>query len=146
MINDEKNAVPVRDLSDPGRHAFSFFDNVTLPVNNFSGVADFIVPDGKRLVVDSLSFEANLPPDQALVRAQIQTRVNGDFSAHHLPATFNGVLGGRSFWVASGHRPLYADGGTTVGFAIFRSDPDGSADFFVSMSGHLIDCEVAACD
>ena len=146
VSNDEAHAVPVRDLDDPGRRAFAFFKNDTYRDGEESHFARFTVPEGKRLVLQSLSVQAALGSGQTMILASVQGKVNDKFYVHHLAPTFTGPTeSGGPMFVCSEERTLYADGGTEVALAWLRNDDTGGGITNAFATGYLIDCETGAC-
>lgn len=146
VTNDDAHAVPVRDLNDPGRHAFAFFTTETIDEGAGGHTISFQVPEGKRLVVDSLGTHAALPGGQTLTHVAVRTEVNGTIYFHVLGPTFQGtVSGGRSIFVGSQQTTFFADGGTTVQITAVRTANTGEGTFSPTLAGHLIDCEVGVC-
>jgi len=147
VINDDAHAVPVRDLDDPGRHAFVFSESDAFKDGDLSRTFQFTVPEGKRLVLEAVSMHAFLPEDQTLTIALVRTRVNEQNLGHSMGPTSHGKNpGGLLLSLVSAERTLYADGGTEVSLTAQRSADDGSGTFSASVSGHLIDCEVGVCE
>ena len=146
VTNDLKHPVPTRELGDPGRSVFLFFEQGTLDEDIVARTEVFFVPKGKRLVIESVSLKMRLPAGQSMTDAHVQVNANGVTLLHDLPSTFNGSSSGRSVFVASGERTLYADEETQVTLLAGRNDGAGTASYLVSLSGHLIDCQLAACE
>ena len=144
VTNDDAHAVPVRDVN--GRNAFAFFENDSYEDGEDAHAARFTVPEGKRLVIESLSIEAGLPAGQTMVLASVQARANDSFFVHHLGPTYHGQTSNNfSIFLVSQERTLYADGGTEVALTWVRNARAGGGITNASLVGYLIDCESDAC-
>lgn len=150
VANTADNPVPVTSSDDPGRQAFAFFKNDKMPANDAQHYVQFTVPEGKRLVVESLSGSAGFDTStEALVNVAVQATVNRSLQSYSLPAVFEGrspVAVYPYLWAATDLVRLYADGGTEV--TIFWTRNTSSADeanLNVSLQGYLIDCTAAPC-
>ena len=147
VTNDDAHAVPVRDLNDPGRHAFVFDQDETFQDGELTHVIQFTVPEGKRLVLEAVSMRAFLPDEQTLVAASVQIRVNQQNLFHQLPTSSGGKNpGGLLHSLVSEARTLYADGKTEVFLRTQRSADEGAGPISASVSGHLIDCQAGVCE
>jgi hypothetical protein len=149
--NDAANPVPVVEqkptAGDPGRSAFAYFENSEWG-NSSSPHAEFTVPAGKRLVIESVSVQADLPTGQNMLSAAVQALVNGKLQDYFMAPTFTGLerLNLHRHYVASQQTTVYADAGTTVSvFAIRDSIATDGGHFNVSVQGHLIDCTAGPC-
>ena len=150
--NDAANPVPVvaqkPTAGDPGRSAFAYFKSSEFGSEE-SPHAEFTVPAGKRLVIESVSVVANLPTGQSMLSGSIDATVNGKLQDYFLAPTFTGVLrvNANRLFVASQQTTLYADGGTDVHVFALRDSisTSGLAIFNVSVQGHLIDCSAGPC-
>ena len=94
----------------------AFQERVSFGSGNPDSDKEFIVPTGKRLVIESISAEANLAADQ---RPQIFLGITfqGKFSVHYVPVTFAGRDPGtlpRDHYQGLHPTRWFADGGTTV--------------------------------
>lgn len=151
VSNDAANPVPMVEqkptAGDPGRSAFAYFESSEWG-NSSSPHAEFTVPAGKRLVIESVSVQADLPTGQNMLSAAVQAQVNGKLQDYFMAPTFTGLerLNLNRNYVASQQTTLYADAGTTVSvFAIRDSIATGGGHFNVSVQGHLIDCTAGPC-
>jgi hypothetical protein len=157
--NTQAQAVPVREQNldstgrirvtstdDPGRMAFAFFKNESFNSGDDSHFASFTVPDGKRLVIESVSIQGALDAGQVLVSAAVQAHVNGQLEDYIMAPAFTGTSSsGRDVYAVSQATTLYADGGTDVKLFGARNTFSGSGILNVSVAGHLIDCSAASC-
>lgn len=144
VTNDDAHGVPVRDVN--GHNAFAFFENDSFDDGDDAHAARFTVPEGKRLVIESLSIEATLPAGQTMILASVQARANGSFFAHHMGPTYHGQTSNNlSMFVVSQERRLYADGGGEVALSWVRNARAGGGITNASLVGYLIDCDTDAC-
>lgn len=144
VTNDDAHAVPVREMN--GRNAFAFFENDSYEDGDDAHFARFTVPEGKRLVIESLSIEATLPAGQTMVLASVQARANGSFFVHHLGPTYHGQTSNNlSMFLVSQERTLYADGGHEVALTWLRNSRAGGGITNASLVGYLIDCDADVC-
>lgn len=146
-------AVPVRVVNPPAaapaKHPFqrSFF--IEVPSGSLSATASFIVPAGKRLVIEFVAGNTRLS-DWELVRLTLRTTAGGESAGHELtPNTYRRGFEGSDPPVHPdliiGFSQLvrvYADPGTSVQLTFLRTEnreisPAGLA---ASLSGYLVDC------
>jgi hypothetical protein len=158
VVNTPAQAVPVKQqgtvsvtsTDDPARHAFAFFESDSYESSEKSHAATFTVPEGKRLVIQSVAVNAALTTGvgQALVLAAVQAEVNGDLEDYFLAPTLTGTLEGRDIYVVSQQTTIYADGGTEVHVFATRNIASGSGINLTnaSVQGYLLDCSDASCD
>jgi hypothetical protein len=139
VSNDEDHPVPVREQGDPGERAFAFFESSSFGDGAPSPSATFTVPEGERLVIETVSVQSSLALGESLVQVVVTTQVNGEVVLHHIAPTFGGSVANASIFIAGGPRTLYADGGTEVRLSALRTN-NSSGTFNASVAGHLIDC------
>jgi hypothetical protein len=150
VANTASNPVPVTSSDDPARQAFAYFNNETMAAGDAQHHVGVTVPEGKRLVIESVSGSAGFETSsEALVNVSVQARVNGNLQSYSLPAVFEGrsPVAVRPFlWAATDLVRLYADGGTEVDIFWTRTtaSPD-EATLNISVQGYLIDCAGAPC-
>jgi hypothetical protein len=138
--------LPVRELDNPGRQAFQAQVSATIAANSFSGFdSSFIVPAGKRFVIEHVSALGVItPPDQLLLVA-IDVTVNSSpipTISHLLAPQNRGQVNPQQtshYWVASEQTRLYADPGTTISVSGQRNDDAVEGTVSVRLSGHLVD-------
>jgi len=107
------------------------------------------VPQGKRLVIEHISFRFvvahGTSNDIPLVVANVETAAAGNRADHELMTVRAGhIVPGRDLFVVSEPLRLYADPGTTVsitmGLALPQPDPDDTFGFItLAMSGYYVD-------
>lgn len=120
----------VNDASD----VFQTSVRVTIPDNACCGeVGSFVVPSGKRLVIEDISASAHLINEQGLVI--VTTTVGGNTSDHAVL----GMQTGANQVAATGRvTRLYADPGTTVRVSAQRFGITNPATFDVALSGYYV--------
>ena len=130
----------VRDLDNPARQPLQLSGNCV--ITGFSCRSPlFVVPDGKRFVIEYVSLHASSPVGQ-VAALQIITIFRGVETAHSLTQTPPAVevgVGTEGFSQAGGTVRLYADPGTLVSVIGFRSGNVGIANLQLSLSGYLFD-------
>jgi hypothetical protein len=147
VANDAASPVPVTSADDPGRQAFAFFKNDSWGSSEDSHSVTFTVPDGKRLVIESVSIQSALDTaGQKVVAAGVQARVNGQIEDYIMAPVFTGRLtSARDVYTVSQPTTIYADAGTGVLVFAVRDAFNGSGIFNTSVQGHLVDCSAGPC-
>jgi hypothetical protein len=128
--------VSARDVDNPARQPFHKSINIGFP-------SAFVVPNGKRLVIEFFSARVSFPAECRLSDLSITTTTEGEGALHFfLPTTIDPVLLARAMVVSQETR-IYADPGTEVKFggdtACFLG---GTLDQFIAtgtISGYLVD-------
>lgn len=138
--NTVDNPVMVRDVDNPARQPFQEEFAITLP-DNFGGEnATFMVPLGKRLVIEYVSARGFVPAGQTLtfsIRTRQGNTPNG--VVHYLVSTEQGFSGTSTGFVAGQVMRLYADPGTQVLVRAGRNPATGTGNAFIAVSGHFVD-------
>jgi len=143
---DSATPVSVTSLDDPGRTPFQAFT-----VGAFvSGVATgaLTVPTGKRLVIQYVSMQLNLPSTDSPVDVSIATTQGCCGLKHRLvPFRLGTDANGVHYNVAQ-DLTLYAEGRLGVSFEVddAKGITSSAFEFFAFISGYLIDCTVAPCN
>ena len=97
-----------------------------------------LVPTGKRLVIEFVGVDVNVPSGQKVLAAVGTTLGSATLFHPIVTATLPGV-GGQDVFRASQPVRLYADPGTSVGLFITRAGTVGAGHAVVTVSGHLVD-------
>jgi hypothetical protein len=138
--------VSVTSLDDPGRNPFQAFSGGGF----VSGVATggFTVPTGKRLVIQYVSMQINLPPTDSLVDISIGTQQGCCGLKHRLVPFRLGTDANGVHYEVGQDLTLYAEGRVGVTFEVDDAKGISSSayEFFAFVSGYLIDCTVAPCN
>jgi hypothetical protein len=148
VTNDAAHPVPVTSADDSGRQSFAFFKNDSFGSPEDSHNVSFTVPDGKRLVIESVSINVGVDSGsgQKIVLTAVQAVTNGHLEDYIMAPTFSGTsTSGRDLYTVSQPTTIYADGGTEVHVFATRNTFTGGAIMNASVQGHLIDCSAAPC-
>jgi len=143
------NTVPTVNAANPAFQPFQ--DEEVIGWNAGSGLigndGTFLVPSGKRLVIEFVSFELTIPTGTRPTFNSVKI-VNANSNtipiSFLIPLSFQGsaFLGGQNSDVFIGSSPtrLYADPGSTVTLSVRTNNADnGLAE--VSVSGYLVDVQ-----
>lgn len=139
VINTTLEPVPVVNINDAGQ-PFQTSASATQLNSNVSSVNITTVPAGKRLVIEFISFTAQVPPGQNAEIMQISTisgpvgGVSHQLLIHEQPQ----AVIGDSIFRAVQHLRLYANPGTTVSALFRRNTGAGNATYGVTISGYLV--------
>ena len=130
--NQAANPVWVRDVDNPARQPFQITLRFTVPPGSRVGSASFNTPVGKRIVIEYVSADlANLPDDYQMFGSVVETYLNGQQTAHLIPAVrpVTGQL-----------VRVYGDPDTGVTVAAYLRLPIASGvSFQYSLSGYFVD-------
>jgi len=136
--------LPVFDVDNPASQPFQESAQFTMaggvsPI--FSTTSNItVVPAGKMLVIEHVTFSGGTGPPGGKMFASISTSIVGPEKTHWLVLTEQGVVFDNSVFMASQPMRLYAGPGTTVQGHAFRS-PDSLDESLgeFSISGHFVD-------
>lgn len=112
-----------------------------LTPGDFSGSAViYAVPAGKRLVIEHVSFDCNMPIGQFIRALNIMAEPSqGAPRRHSLVPVHLGDSPPQSFFSATTPMKLYGHSGTEVSALAFRNDGSGFTVCSMSISGFLVD-------
>jgi hypothetical protein len=100
------------------------------------------VPAGKRLVIEHVTVEAQVPVGET-ARCAIVTHLDDGAVAHTLVMHDQGVVPDPPFdrqsFVASQSVRLYGSQGAAPAVSVFRTSPNGPAPVLATISGYLVD-------
>jgi len=113
-----------------------FAIRLDLAVSGNFASGTFVVPTGKKLVIDYISSNASLPAGDS-ISFDVGTLVNGNGVESHLPMVPVGTIIGESAFAMSSPVRIYADDGSTVTISILTSGTDGGG-LIVGVYGHLV--------
>jgi hypothetical protein len=121
----------VRDLDNPARQPVQASAICNADVGIITACAGdiYIVPDGKRLVIEFISMDA-----PASLGVQVILSIVTTVNFQSVPYRFTNKI---TDIVAQSLR-IYADPATAVRFNIIRSEPNSNATFRISISGYLV--------
>ena len=120
----------VRDSDNPARQPF-----VATLLSPNPNTFFFIVPNGKRLVIEYVSGEGSLPAGNKLLFARLQVETQGSIVLHRFLPVLTGTEGNVDVFLVSQQTRLYADPGSTVILSVLPAN----AIFSVTVSGYLVD-------
>jgi hypothetical protein len=141
-----EGTVPTRDVDHPASQPFQHQELIGFGEGLFGGQAEFTVPEDKRLIIEFVTFELNIPTGQRPTFNWVAvSNESGNVSPlrHYFPLTYQAttLLSGRvaDIFIASSPTRLYADPGTTVQLAVRRDKDAGTGAAAVTVSGHFVD-------
>jgi len=117
----------------------SFATNCNL--NDAFSSNPYIVPAGKRLVVDTTSVFCTVPSGQKLINPVLFSNVGGSPNYTGFRIALDGPNGSADAYTLAQNGIAYADPGTSLNFQIIRSADNGFANCGVWMQGHLEDIQ-----
>lgn len=133
VVNPTEKPIPVRKADNPAFQAVQ---------HDFSS-GSYLVPAGKRLVIEHVSFQVSTAAGCPFVRGSLRTTLNGETVTHRF--FFNAVgstQSGDTVYGLSTQTRLYADPDTTL-FHIISVDSASCAGTLASpgnsISGYLVD-------
>jgi hypothetical protein len=140
VINLKSEPIPVVNINDAGQP----FNETSLiihpPGTNVSQVDVATVPEGKRLVIEFISFSSEVPTGQRVVFFSLSTNIGTGNVNFTLPVnTQPAAADGDPIFRTAQSLRIYADGGTTVKASFGRSASTGNAACNIYISGYLID-------
>jgi hypothetical protein len=135
---------PALTLDANARNAFQKSLNIQMHPEEFRSSASFVVPAGKRLVIEFLSASHTLRQGQRSTGITLVTELNGDLGTFWVPPsesfTFNETpLNNTVNWVITGQMRVYADSGTEVFINAWRDSDSFFGVASVSVYGYLVD-------
>lgn len=138
IVNTPKNPVPVGDILNPAFKPFQVQARFSL--GRGEGAAEAVLPGvgnaNQRVVIEHVTADAQVPDGQRVV-----AYINVGDVLHSLVLTYQGDWGSTDRYRASQPIRLYALGGG-LGFGLAgveRSRTTGSANFYFTVSGYLVD-------
>jgi hypothetical protein len=148
IVNPPSEPVPVEGslgvvaLDDPAFQPFQHAALAVIQPGFAGGSATFTVPDGKRLVIEYVSFNIPLANGQAVLGVSVDV-VNSNANQipirHEIPVLY--TVADSSFLrsIGASATRLYADPGSTVTIRAARSGSTGQDIAPVNVSGYLVD-------
>ena len=116
-----------------------FQANIGLGMNpgTLSSNFEITVPDGKRLVVESVTARATLPTGQHVILS-ISTTTSERDALHYIALSPQGTFPTYDAYAATSSLRIYADAGTTIHFEARRSADVGVANINTVISGQYL--------
>jgi hypothetical protein len=133
------NTPNVRDADSPARQPVQA--GKTCSADNVVGCQAniYTVPQGKRLIIEFASMDANINVGQ-VAQLEVQTTVGGELVVHRFPTTQPAVaFSGQGSATLGQQVRLYAEAGDIVILSGIRNITTGPALFRFTISGHLVD-------
>ena len=138
VVNDDSEPMPIFDVDKPSIQYFQQELDFNFDPTKTGGGSSFVVPEGKRLVIEFVSANIYLEQGKA-VDFSIAASVNGVIAHHRLllnelwpvgiyPITYN----------VSQNMRIYADPLAEVLVYVNNTD-GGNGSVYVSISGYLVD-------
>lgn len=138
VANGAADPVLVRNVHDAVQ-PFQSLLNMDFPSGtNTRTLTAFVVPDGKRLVLEYVSANASIPTGQ-LAQVRVSTSLGGMPVSHKLVMFRQLVTSGNDQFSAAQSLRLYADPGTPVQAQCARNSAAGTASAQFTFSGYLVD-------
>lgn len=142
VANTAATPVLVREVDNAAMQPFQQELLLSTPDGLLGAGDEFTLPDGKRLVIEFVSFDGTWPAGQHTTRLFIGVcNASGNScpaSFHLAPAFETTEFGGNVFFAASSMTRLYADPGTEVSVDVRRNTTGGTGLASVAISGYLV--------
>ena len=140
LNNTATNPVPVRDVENPARQAFTNGANCNLADGQEICNLFFAVPASKRLVIETVTVTAVVPAGQSPL-VTFSALVNGTGEAFRLAVTRQGTFSGDDVFVGTHSTRFYADSGNSaVQGGVLRNATAGTGQLQIRVSGYLVNC------
>jgi hypothetical protein len=137
IMNSSSQPIPVSDIDNPARQPIQQLFNFSFDPTQGTNGQSFVVPAGKRLVIEYVSAAIALEMG-LIVDAVVTTTVNGIEGGHHLiPTSMGPAWGFPLSYLISKEIRVYADPGTKVQFSI-TDNLTGNGGAWGTISGYLI--------
>lgn len=140
VVNSSSAPVPVVNINDAQQPIQKWAGTVQQPNNTATQLTLFTVPQGKRLVIEFVSFQGVVPQGQRISHCRLNTIVGNEiFNMFPVMTQLPDYVFGEAAFGASQTVKLYADQNTSVRVYFIRSGVSGTATLNASISGYLID-------
>jgi hypothetical protein len=140
VINNENRPIPVSDVNAPFEQPFQIELNFNFDPNHTGGGSSFVVPAGKRLIIEFVSGNIYLEQGKA-VDFSLATNVSGTTAHHRLLLNELWPSGTYSIsYNVSQNVKIYADPLAEV-LVYVNNTEGGEGSVFVSISGYLVDSQ-----
>lgn len=141
--------VPVQAVDSPARQPFQASVGVNIADGSFfSGdITGFSVPRGKRLILETATFDIQLPSPQQVIAPEVRVTGAGatvEFpvvvqTEGTIPVLVNGQAQNQTQYSGSQHISFVADSGTDVFFSVVRSANSQAVTGIFNVAGYLVD-------
>lgn len=143
VTNTDANPLPVEVLNLDDSVLNAFQTRMLFAGGNPQSEKEFLVPSGKRLVIESISVEARINKGEH-PEVFLQLTSGGKLSIHYLPVNFAGSDNSslpKDYYMGLHATRFFADGGTKVGVVgrpVYTSSNINTSEIDMSISGHLV--------
>jgi hypothetical protein len=142
VSNRSKEPLAVEDVNEPSARPVQAGFDLDL-AENTTGVSRIVfnVPEGKRLVIETVAFSVLVPSGQFARASVSATNPQADpltFS-YAVPVQSEGTFSGRIVYTGLEQLRIYVEPGEQVIVSVSRSGTTGEADARGAVSGHLVD-------
>jgi hypothetical protein len=96
----------------------------------------YTVPAGKMLVIETESFEGQVPAGESIIRAKMQQ--SSVTSLMNLNFGYTGTINSLNIYEGETNGKYFVPAGTTIYVLVGRSGSDGNASYTASLSGYLV--------
>ncbi len=129
-------ALAVKDVDNGARQPWSFIGSVHMSYPDFIGGSnEYVVPAGKRLVVEQVSVRVKAPQGQ-LFHGYLNTNLSG---GHFFDIPYKGMFYADGLSLGNTMLRMYVAPGDHFSVSIFRAGNDASASAEIFASGYLVD-------
>jgi hypothetical protein len=139
VVNGPTQAVPVQVVGKVAAQPFQHQFALDWPDGTGLATGSYVVPAGKRLVIEYASMSAYLQPDGQSMFVRIVTTVAGGDAFHNLAVQKQEDYGVLKQFGAAHLVRIYADPGSSVRVSAGRVPFDSTANCAVTLSGHFED-------
>ncbi len=143
VTNTEAAPVPVRDVDSPGRQRFSSRVVISIPGNGILVSDHYVVPAGKRLVLEDVSAGVHIPQGYRAHFSILRSTPGGDNALRHLTLTYQFTQASIDLLVAGEPVRMYFEPGDKLGYIINLSGNVGNTSVDLTLSGYLVDAPPA---
>jgi hypothetical protein len=151
VTNTPANPVPV-DVNADARASIALLGSQQLDDGSSSGtqallnasdLSQFVIPNGKRFIIDDVNASVFVSPGSQPVVVLLLNQGNGHKYFSYVPLTVeepSSIPGQSDSYFAQEKARLFVDPGGSFQVLFERNNSSGSANANVSVVGHLIDC------
>jgi hypothetical protein len=138
----QSQPVLVRDTENPAHHPFTYRSGANWIANAPNASFFVTVPAGKRLVIEQVSFRADVKPSATQkVSVEVLTTTAGVSSAYFFAGASRGPAGVFDEFIGAAQMRSYADANGFQEILVTRADSSGGGadNVDLSLSGYLVD-------
>jgi hypothetical protein len=136
---DSSAPVNVHDVDNPALQPFQRILDVLIPPGQGTATDQFVVPAGKRLVIEFTSTNVTAPTGMKLW-VRLQALSGGVFVSYNMTSTLLSNTAGTDFSVGSETTRIYADPGSNVTLvvSVLGGTAGSNTGAEVDLSGHFV--------